>query len=872
MKFQPLRSLRGRLLLLALLVEALMLSLLIANNLRLLRDNMGEQAKLQAEQIAPVIGAALIAPLAQSDYATVQAVLDDSHAARGIEYLAVTDKSGRLVAISGWATGKPLPPPQRELVLDDDSSGPRYDVARPVTLAGQQLGTLQFGLDLKHIIEARRSLLFQGVLIAVGELLLSAALLTLLGMLITRQLSALTQASNQVAEGNMSPPRVQEGDDDVGRLGVAFNKMSETVSERILEITTARDEMARLAETNEQDRARMAALVAALEFGLLFSDRKDRFVFANQTLGKLWGIDIGAIEMGANLQALLSLLLPQVKSANADVNDLIRGDATEAEILLRDSRILQLTCLPVTSQSGDALGRLWLFSDVTRDRHAAQQLLAAKEAADSANLAKSDFLANMSHEIRTPMNGVMGMIDLALDSELTDEQRELLNLARSSADSLLRIINDILDFSKIEAGKVDVECIAFDLRSLLDEIVAAARFGADKKGLQLLEHTADDVPQVINGDPVRLRQVVVNLIGNSIKFTQSGNITISTEIDVRSASKPLLHISVRDTGIGIPLDKQERIFDAFTQQDASTTRRYGGTGLGLTICSRFIALMGGAISVQSEPDKGSTFRISLPLMESKTQPDNAAAPETASTTAHLNILVAEDNNINQKLIATLLGRLGHTVTLAVNGQEAVDLWLEGGFDMILMDIQMPVMGGIEATTRIRQLEREQKAAAPTPIYALSASAMEIDQQLAFDAGLDGYLTKPLDRQALLDVLAQTPSQTPLDSGAAFDYGTALSKADREIVMIIGQDFLDQAPSYLLEMREALASEDWDRLRRLAHTCKGLAATFGARPVSDAAGQLEKSGQPAAARSVALDALELELTTLCATLKQYIRSN
>jgi signal transduction histidine kinase/CheY-like chemotaxis protein len=762
MRFAPWRSLRGRLLLLALLVEALMLVLLINNNMRLLRDNMGEQAQLQAEQIAPVISAALVAPLAQSDYATVQAVLDDSHAARGIEYLAVIDKRGQLVAISGWPADKPLPDSRRGFVLDEADSTPRFDVARPVMLAGQQLGTLHFGLDLKKIIEARRSLLVQGLLIATGELLLSAALLTLLGLLITRQLSALTAASNNVAEGNLSLPPVAEGEDDVGRLGVAFNKMSQAIAERILELTTAHDQMARLAETNEQDRARLAALVAAMEFGLLFSDQEDRFIYANQKLGKLWNIDVGAIANGTGLDGLLPLFLPHVASASVEVRELIHGSTNEAEIVLRDGRILQLQKLPVTSIGDEVLGRLWLFADVTGDRHAAQQLLAAKNAADSANAAKSNFLANMSHEIRTPMNGVIGMIDLALDIPSPHEQREFLEIARSSARDLLTIINDVLDFSKIEAGKIDIENIAFDVVALLSETIKSARPALDAKGLRVDEEMALDIPPHIMGDPVRLRQVIVNLVSNAIKFTERGQVTVKATVDGSLPDSRLLHIAVSDTGIGIPPDKQRQIFEAFTQEDVTTTRRYGGTGLGLTISRRMVELMGGTLGVESEPDKGSTFHVSLPLSESTNKPVAAADPQPATTSSSLKILVAEDHLVNQKLILTLLKRLGHTVTLATNGREAVDLWSDNSFDLVLMDMQMPVMGGVEATNLIRQLERERETKQATLIYALSAAAMNSEQQLGLDAGLDGYLTKPLDRAALHEVLKKAAAATRRD--------------------------------------------------------------------------------------------------------------
>jgi signal transduction histidine kinase/CheY-like chemotaxis protein len=740
---------------LALIVEALMLFLLITNSLRLLRDNMGEQAKLQAEQIAPVIGAALVAPLAQSDYATVQAVLDDSHAVRGIEYLAVMDKQGHIVAISGWPIDKPLPDTSRGFVLDESGVAPRYDLKKPVLLAGQQLGMLHFGVDLSKIIEARRALLSQGVVIAFGELMLSAALLTLLGMLITRQLSVLTRASNAVADGDVTPLAVPEGDDDVGRLGIAFNKMSQAVAERVSLLTQARDEMAHLASSNEHERARITALVGAMKFGVLFSDPENRLVYMNRTMDRLWEINTGDMVPGEYLEKILPNMLSKIQSADTRLHDLLSGSVSVAEIALHSGRLLHLQRLPVTNASGEVLGLLWLSSDVTEERMAARQLIAAKDAADAANAAKSNFLANMSHEIRTPMNGVIGMLDLALDTSLNAEQRDFLGIARSSAEGLLTIINDILDFSKIEAGKLDVEGVDFDVRSLMADVASFARISADKKRLPLIEETLDDLPRFINGDPVRIRQVAVNLIGNAIKFTEQGQIRLKAWADQPSATGRRWHFSVSDSGIGIPPDKQQQIFDAFAQQDVSTTRRYGGTGLGLTISSRLVQLMGGTIGVESEPGRGSTFHVSLPLTVGAESPSDAPQlPQQVESVANLRILVVEDNAVNQKVMLSLLERLGHIAVLAANGREAVDSWAGGSFDLILMDIQMPVMGGIEATTLIRQAEKERQVEHPVPIYALSAAAMVTEQQQAIEAGLDGYLTKPLDRKALIKVLGQ----------------------------------------------------------------------------------------------------------------------
>jgi PAS domain S-box-containing protein len=918
--------------------------------------------------------------------------------------------------------------------------------ADPVELEGKTAGVVYLEADLQDLREEGRYLLWAHAATVCVCLLLVYFLARGLQRTISSPIEALSETARMVSEERRYSVRVPLfGNDELGRLSRDFNHMLDEIEKRDTALREARGSLeARVAErTRELDaeiafrrrteqtlRERTAFLDTLIEsspIAIVVADPQGRTELTNPAFRKLFGFE----PRECLRNELDKLIAPdgQHSETKQVSSEVLSGRSIHqtARRRRKDGTLIDVEIFGVPLMVDGVLrGLLGLYNDITDSVNAQRALEQAKEAAESASRAKSEFLANMSHEIRTPMNGILGMTELALDTQLTAEQREYLQMAKSSAESLLNIINDILDFSKVEAGRLELENVTFSLAECIEDALTPLVIQAQQKEIELAWEVEPSVPELVKGDATRLRQVLVNLAGNGVKFTKQGHVAIHVTVLEQSESNAELQFTISDTGIGIPEDKHETIFEAFSQADMSTTRTYGGTGLGLSISARLVALMGGRIWLESEVGRGSKFhftvrlqkpesgvqssppahlpghlagkcalvvddnqvnrrllelllkrwemtptlaangieglkrfresqergqtfpvvlvdmqmpgmdgvrfarelrKISSPeppliLLLSSTLPSEAGAccdqlgiirtivkpirraalrealegvlgevacELSAETTVtdqdnmpELRVLLAEDNAVNQCLAFRLLEKMGHQVWLAHNGREAVDLVSVEQFDLLLMDIQMPVMGGIEAAQRIRTAE--QGTGRHLPIVAMTAHALKGDREACLEAGMDGYVAKPIRAAELAEEIRRVISgkektmpkcdlpapdaaagELPVDSAELL----ARVEGDRDLLQSLISIFREDCPKQLDALREAVASQDPRAIASISHALKGMLANLAGKKASAVAAYVEHSARSGELGKVreGLPELEREISRVEAALEE-----
>ena len=619
-----------------------------------------------------------------------------------------------------------------------------------IVLHGDSIGTIYLEADLSDIRDRLLRFVLIDLLVLLGSLAVAFLLSYKLQRVISEPIRQLAETASSVsAHQNYSIRAVKRSDDEIGVLFDQFNSMLDRIQQRDVAIQKAHDG---LEKRVEERTAYLNALIDNNPLAIMVLDSEQKVQLCNPAFVNLFQYSRQEV-IGKPVDDLLAdgdLLLEARSVSQQTRNRLVslvtrrrRKDQTWVDVELHSVGLIVNT---------ELIGSLVIYQDISVRKRADEAMQNAKEAAEAASRAKSEFLANMSHEIRTPMNGIMGMTELVLDTELDAEQREYLNMAKLSADSLLSLINDILDYSKIEAGKLEIDAIDFNLGDSLGDTMKTLSLRAHQKGLELAYDLQPDVPDALIGDPGRLRQIIVNLVGNAIKFTEKGEVIVYVQADSRTQDDIHLHFTIADTGIGVPTDKQTAIFQAFTQADGSMSRTYGGTGLGLTISARLVGFMHGRIWVESEVGKGSRFHFTAHFGLQKT-PARTVVPRDPTTLRDMRVLVVDDNLTNRQILLKMLTNWHTNPTTVESGARAITALREAQglgrvYPLILLDAQMPEMDGFALAECIKR-NPDWKTAT---IMMLSSAGQRGDAKRCRELGIDAYLTKPVKQAELLDAI------------------------------------------------------------------------------------------------------------------------
>lgn len=803
-----------------------------------------------------------------------------------------------------WTTGKKRTDPDQQRILIDNKQFLISSVTMPST--GWRLGVAVPESNLLETIQTTRSALRSMVNTMVfkfGSFALLVMVLSIAGFMILslkyfiRPLDMLTQAAVSVKEGDLSRQVPIERNDEIGILASTFNNMvseleklhikdkthafqlQQKVRERTLELeekTRQQDKTLALLQQEITERKQVEARLSKSEEkyrdifnnsvqGIFQSSHDNRILNANPSMARILGYD--------SIEQFLSTITHLAKQVYVNPDDrkqfieqLKKQDFVsgfETRLRKKDgSRVWVSICgRAIRDDQGNLLYIQGSFEDISERKHAQEMIKQAKKMAEDASRAKSEFLTIMSHEIRTPLNAIIGMTRLTLTTRLEEQQKEYLDAVLISSDHLLSLLNNILDFSKIEAGKFVLENQAFDIESLLHDMMTMFSFQARKKQLDITYFTSD-IPRYVRGDMHRLRQILVNLVGNAIKFTQSGSITINVDADPRLEEKKdtenvKLIFSIQDTGVGIPSDKLSEVFNDFTQLNDVNVTDSGGTGLGLTITRQLIHLMDGDIWVESESGSGSTFYFTIRL---KTATQNAvrqvlgkglksAAPSFETPVTRLHILLAEDFEVNRKLLEPFLAQHGHEVTPVENGEQAMEMLSRQRFDMVLMDIKMPVMDGIEATRRIRQ--HTDIDIAGIPVIALTAHAIKGDRERFLAAGMDEYITKPIHGDELLIMMERLAANRKKTGRNPEPVNKRLCNRSHALQLMGGnEDIVDEViktmiirfPEEIKKIGAAIGEQDFDTVTMAAHAMKSGLKSIDAGPVLACVEQMGTAGK------------------------------